>query len=806
MSNCIRIDIFKLLFKLQGKNMNFKSTFILLQLSLTLLSAEVSPGYVIFTPGAGGPGGGDNTTYLLDHNDNEVHTWSHVRNCASMPYLFPDSTIIYPYRVPNPSMNSGGVGGGISKLTWDGATLWDYQFANNIYQHHHDVEPLPNGHVLIIVWERKTDTEAYSMGRQSIDNPLNEMWSEAILELDPETGNIVWEWHLWDHLCQNISSSYPNYVTISEHPELFDINNGSVGSSGGPGGANADWMHVNAIAYNAELDHIVFSSRHQDEIFIIDHSTTTEEASGHVGGDSGMGGDFLYRWGNPQNYDRGNNSDHILDAQHGVNWIPLGYPGEGNFILFNNGHTNNASAVLEFVPPLNSDGTYDIFPNEPFGPENPVWTYAPGNSLQSDVQSGAFRQPNGNTLITEADDAYIFEIDPSGEIQWSYDHPGFDHMIARGQKYGLDYFDQNNEMTLTVDYSADWNMVGLPLFVENSNHMILFPESVDGTLYSFSGGYVQENELTAGTGYWLRFSESGMTQITGEPTSGLAVSLNANWNLISGPSFSIVTTAIYDPQNLIIPGTIYEFDGGYVNVDELIPGNGYWLRSSGSGEISFDNFSFSGSTNVSSYKMKNAHQITIGSQSLYFGTDVASEDMLSFTLPPKPPTGAFDIRFSGETKFCGVDDCVIEVMGGEQTLVIECDIKDGERWEIVDESSNVVTCWGVKALELNSDSETFLLRKSASSVSPLIFSLSPAYPNPFNSTTTIPFSVVDDQHIISLQIYDITGKLTARILDEKLPIGNHTVQWNTDGFSSGVYFLKMDAGSISQIQKLMFLE
>jgi hypothetical protein len=248
------------------------------------------------------------------------------------------------------------------------------------------------------------------------------------------------------------------------------------------------------------------------------------------------------------------------------------------------------------------------------------------------------------------------------------------------------------------------------------------------------------------------------------------------------------------------------FDGGYVNVDEMIPGNGYWLRSSGSGEISFDNFSFSGSNNSFSYKMKNAHQITIGYQSLYFGTDIASEDILSFTLPPKPPTGAFDIRFSGETKFCGADDCVSEVMSGEQNLVIECDIKDRERWEIVDESSNVVPGWGVQVLELNSDSETFLLRKSASSVSPLIFSLSPAYPNPFNATTTIPFSVVDDQHIISLQIFDITGKLTARILDEKLPIGNHTVQWNTDGFSSGVYFLKMDAGSISQIQKLMFLE
>ena len=180
--------------------------------------------------------------------------------------------------------------------------------------------------------------------------------------------------------------------------------------------------------------------------------------------------------------------------------------------------------------------------------------------------------------------------------------------------------------------------------------------------------------------------------------------------------------------------------------------------------------------------------------------------MLSFTLPPKPPTGAFDIRFSGETKICGADDCVIEIMGGEQTLVIECDIKGGERWEIVDENSNVLTCWGVQVLELNSDSETFVLRKSVSFASPLIFSLSPAYPNPFNSTTNIPFTVVDNQRAIFLDIYDITGKQVARLVDEKFPVGNHTVQWNADGFSSGVYFLKMDVGSLSQIQKLMFLE
>ena len=423
--------------------------------SSIILSQDISEGYTIYTPGGGPGGGNDPTTYLRDIDNTVINTWSHGTGPASMPYLVPghepgfeNTLLYYPCQVNNPTMQNGGVGGQVEIYNWNGNLLWEYTLSNSTYQHHHDIEPLPNGNILIIAWERKYSSEWSAMGRTSVNNSLNQMWSTAIFEIEPNisTGDatIVWEWHLWDHLVQDIGSSYgAQYGTISDYPELMDINCGSVGSNGGPGGqANGDWMHINAISYNANLDQIVLSSRHQDEIYIIDHSTTTQEAADHSGGNGGMGGDFIYRWGNPQNYNRGNNSNHILADQHSINWIPDGYPGEGNLILFNNFNTNNSSAVIEFTPALHDDGTYPIGNDEPFGPDNYVWIYTGG--FFSEAQGGSFRLPNGNTLITDATDARIFEIGTNEDIVWEYEYPSNSSMIARAQRYSYDYFDNTS--------------------------------------------------------------------------------------------------------------------------------------------------------------------------------------------------------------------------------------------------------------------------------------------------------------------------------------------------------------------------
>tara|TARA_B100001750_G_C15490480_1_gene590984 strand:- start:1107 stop:2033 length:927 start_codon:yes stop_codon:yes gene_type:complete len=88
------------------------------------------------------------------------------------------------------------------------------------------------------------------------------------------------------------------------------------------------------------------------------------------------------------------------------------------------------------------------------------------------------------------------------------------------------------------------------------------------------------------------------------------------------------------------------------------------------------------------------------------------------------------------------------------------------------------------------------------------FSVNPVFPNPFNPVTTIQFTLpmVETWHAVSLQIYDISGTLVETLMDEQLAPGQYTVKWNATEFSSGVYFLKLEAGNFSQVEKLMLIK
>jgi murein tripeptide amidase MpaA len=359
--------------------------------------------------------------------------------------------------------------------------------------------------------------------------------------------------------------------------------------------------------------------------------------------------------------------------------------------------------------------------------------------------------------------------------------------------------------------NSGWNMVGLPLNVENSNYENLFLNSVTNTLFSFNGQYIQEENLVPGIGYWIRITDEGNVSISGLAINELSISLMEGWNLIAGISTPVNVQNIIDPDGLIIPGTVYGFEDGYTETETMDSGYGYWLRSSGEGEITIS-VSATTSRIRSLEPSEHLNVLVFNNTTLYFGEGIPEENILNYSLPPKPPAGANDIRFSGDTKLCLSDECVLEVMDNSNSLTFEFEIKDGKYWELVPVIENGAEWSGTISLsdqgQLTLDSwrdEKWILRKSALTV-PETFALHPVYPNPFNPTTTLRF-IVGITHVSSLlQVFDISGRLVETLIDEHLRPGTHSVQWNASRFSSGVYFVHLESESFSQSQKVILLK
>ncbi len=361
--------------------------------------------------------------YLRDMSNNLVHTWTSTRNGGYSCYMLTDGSLVRPATYGT-GMNGPAAAGMVEKISWSGTVTWQYSYSTSTYRTHHDICPMPNGNVLLIAWELKSATESVAAGL----NHSASLWPDHIIEVQPvgtNSGIIVWKWHFWDHLIQDYDPTKSNYGVVANHPELLDIN---VGSTSG------DWMHCNGISYNPERDEIVISSHNLDEIYVIDHSTTTAEAAGHTGGNRGKGGDFLYRWGRASNY-RVASSPQVFNVVHSSKWVPSGYPGAGNILAFNNREGTNASMIVELNPAYDSLGNYVLTPGTAYMPTAPFWSYS-ASGFYSNHLGGVQRLPNGNTLIAESTSGYLFEVNNSGVTQWSYT-PGGE--IVRALRYPPNY-------------------------------------------------------------------------------------------------------------------------------------------------------------------------------------------------------------------------------------------------------------------------------------------------------------------------------------------------------------------------------
>ena len=372
---------------------------------------------------------------------------------------------------------------------------------------------------------------------------------------------------------------------------------------------------------------------------------------------------------------------------------------------------------------------------------------------------------------------------------------------------------------------SGWNLLGLPSDVDNKFYLSIFPNAITGTLFGFNGSYFPEDSLELGKGYWLRFPAAETVSIWGVPADSITIDMNAGWNMISGVSCSIALMDIIDPGSIIVPNTLFGFDGSYLPADSLKQGNGYWLRTNTAGQITL--LCESGNTNriikpiekninLAQFPSIHITDASGSNQTLYFNVKLKNpEHKLQYSLPPVPPMGAFDARFTGDYRVEESDVATIRVQSAHYPISITGFNIPQEKEsnyvikEILDDqevASHVL--YKDKKVQI-SNSQVRLLRLGKIKSVPRVFMVQQNYPNPFNPTTHISYTIPEAEKV-TIVIYNTLGQKVKTLTNKEQEAGYYKVSWNgTNNYGvqvgSGIYFYRVKAGKFSAMKKMILL-
>jgi photosystem II stability/assembly factor-like uncharacterized protein len=377
-----------------------------------------------------------------------------------------------------------------------------------------------------------------------------------------------------------------------------------------------------------------------------------------------------------------------------------------------------------------------------------------------------------------------------------------------------------------------WNMVSTPVrfFVSNKKREV-FPTAITNA-FSFGMNYQVADTLTHGKGYWIKFENDQSVGLDGYPVTRDTIQVQSGWNLIGSPYLPVKVNTIQSIPTGIISSSIFEFNLGYVLADSLKPAKGYWIKTNQPGSLVV-----SSSSIIEKQKeiitiddlTRSFNSISISDRSnckqiLFFGNS-ANDNTDLFEMPPPPPTGIMDARFStnrmveeikpeNKTVFVNINSAEYPIKFSWNTLSLAdyrlrvADASTGKQIGIISTR---------EAIQIDNPA---IKRLSVSIVDskpiPTVFELAQNYPNPFNPSTTIEFSIPYESNV-TIQIFNLIGQTVATLVENKLyDAGIHAVSLNSNDLNisermgSGVYFYRLTANSNKQnftsVKKMLFIK
>ncbi len=399
----------------------------------------------------------------------------------------------------------------------------------------------------------------------------------------------------------------------------------------------------------------------------------------------------------------------------------------------------------------------------------------------------------------------------TGEIMYinnlSSDHLGKYFCVGGSDtSRSITIMDSNFVQTITSNFmvQADWNLVSVPVLAADMTTATLFPTATSNA-FAFDNGYIVAEMLQNGSGYWLKFASEENIEISGEKVN-MPVSVYEGWNIIGPFEEPVPASQIITIPDNIIASSIYGYGNGYTTADELYPGKGYWVKVSQDGEMIFGAAGKRGKKEVVSIQSSQSISISdAGDNTATLRLAEKSENLSIFELPPAPPEGAFDVRFSSGRSVESAEKTswTIDISSNNYPVTLTINgftarITDPSGGNIINdivEDGNSITITNDNIRSLRVEYNTI----------PDVYSLSQNYPNPFNPVTIIKFSL-PVKSSVKLKVYNSLGEEVTTAINSVMEAGNHEIEFNAKSLSSGMYIYELQAGSFRSVKKMILMK
>ena len=403
--------------------------------------------------------------------------------------------------------------------------------------------------------------------------------------------------------------------------------------------------------------------------------------------------------------------------------------------------------------------------------------------------------------------------------------------------------------TATITLDLSWNLLSVPLITPDMRQTTLYSSAISSAFKYEPGGYVEEDTLEMGYGYWLKFPSSQSFDVSGTQIENDTVPVYVGWNMIGALSHPILASSVTPISPVAIQSSFFGFLGGYGYYDEdtLKPGNGYWVKVDHVGFLVLQNSSFISSSYATSSPVaplqqnseamgklvgiENISYVSVKDKNdqerkLYYASSEAKQNINRFELPPIPPDEILDVRYSTQryAEFTDITNCTrrelpIRIHGGEFPLVLSWDESHNPNLTAILEIKYIgerpkeiplIGCGSITIKEENYGSAKLILLPKSSEVLPHEFALYQNYPNPFNPITKIRYDLPRDSRV-SIKVYNVLGQVVANLIDEVQQAGFKSLEWDTRNtssgdLSSGIYFYRLEVDDYTAMKKLTLLK